>query len=77
MEEENIPPLVAGDEVPEVPVEVKIDVEEDTAIVESTAPDPESTTEAIETDAVVNENSGTDEIVDGYVVYSFTTSIFL
>jgi hypothetical protein len=55
---------------------VKIEVEEDTAVVESTV-DPESTTEAIETDAVVNENSGTDEIVDGYVIFSFTTSIFL
>jgi len=76
MEEENNPPLVAGDEVPEALVEVKIEVEEDTAVVESTV-DPESTTEAIETDAVVNENNGTDEIVDGYVVFSFTTSIFL
>ena len=72
MEEEDSPPPVAGDEVPEVPVEAEIEVVEDTAVVENTV-DPESTTEEIETDAVVNEESGAEAIVDGYVIFSMTT----
>ena len=77
MEEEDIPPPVAGDDVPEVPVEEENAVEEDTAVVESTV-DPEATTEAVDTDVVVvNEENGTAGVIDGYVQFSYITVIFL
>lgn len=68
MEEEEIPPPVAVDEVPEVPIEAEIEVEDDTAV--GTA-DPE----IIETDVV--EESGVDGVIDGYVVFSVTTGYSL
>ena len=73
-EEDNPPPVVAGDDVPEVPVEEENAVEEDTAVVVSTV-DPEAT-EAVETDVVVNEENGTEGVIDGYVVFFIATIIF-
>ena len=73
MEEEEISPPVAGDEVPEVPVEAEIATEVENAVAEETEGDPKSTTEVIDPAdddvAVVNEENGVEGDIDGYVVH--------